>query len=160
VTGQLGPERISELIAVANLQVNNVTECERIAAIEILLSEYRTEVDQYKSGVIGEVDRLLSQSIENWALQIFAQPDPVAALAVFLGRKRQRGKRAKNIDRDFEIAVEVAKMMFDGETLDNASAAVAERLIERGIKISAERVENIYKANRVEAKADEAMRRL
>jgi hypothetical protein len=134
-------------------------EAERMAAVDALLNLLRTEVGEYKRGERSDIDRPLISGFTSVGLRIFAQLDPLAALAEFLGRKRKRGKRSKNTERDFAIAVEVAKRIYDGMSLDDAAVAVAERL-KGTVDLSPERIENIYKANSKAARADEALRRL
>ena len=73
-------------------------------------------------------------------------------MAEFLGRKRKRGKRAKNSRRDFDIAFRVVEKMSTGISLDDAAVTVAKE-----VKLSPERVENIYKANYKAAKAQFAL---
>ena len=64
-----------------------------------LLAIYRIQVQQYKQQKRDEIDRQLLQWITMWGRRIFANPAPSIGMAIFLGRKRKTGKRAKNIDR-------------------------------------------------------------
>jgi hypothetical protein len=94
------------------------------------------------------IDPLLVQGVKAWAFQIFRQPNPIAALEKLLGIRRRRGKRAKNTERDFWIAVAVAEKMKSDMTLEKASYEIAEAW---GLKD--ENVRKIYTRNLVEAKA-------
>jgi hypothetical protein len=85
----------------------------------------------------------------------FADPDPLAAMAYFLGLKGRPGKRAVNTDRDHDIAVAVVEKMSDRMSYDSAIAAVANKFNK-----SAERIETIYKKHRVAAKAQIAMSKI
>ena len=88
------------------------------------------------------IDPLLVQGVKAWAFQIFRQPNPIAALEKLLGIRRRRGKRAKNTERDFWIAVAVAEKMKSDMTLEKASYEIAEAW---GLKD--ENVRKIYTRN-------------
>jgi hypothetical protein len=136
----------------ADPQTHDINEEERISAINELLSIYRAEVEEFRRGEKKSLNRLLQQWLSRKALGIFAAPDPVLAMGMFLGRKRKRGKRAKNADRDLAIAVEVATKMSKGMTLEKAAVSVAKQH-----RLSPERVEKIYKAKREDAQGYLAM---
>jgi hypothetical protein len=70
------------------------SETERIQAVNELLDEYRSQVEQSADKKIN--DPLLWQGIKDWGLRIFAKRDPVLALERLLGLRHARGKRAKN----------------------------------------------------------------
>jgi hypothetical protein len=134
---------------------SGLPEEKRREAVNTFLALLRTQVSEYRQGKRDAVSRLLQQAVTGFALRIFADPDPVSAMDHFLRGKRKRGKRAVNADRDFRIAVQVAQKMNEGMSLDDAGAFVAELL-----KLSPERIENIYKAHAAEAKAEAAMQML
>jgi hypothetical protein len=94
------------------------------------------------------IDPLLVQGLKAWVFRIFLQPNSISALERLLGIRRRPGKRAKNTDRDFWIAVAVArKMKPGGMTLENASYEVAKTWgLEDG------NVRQIYTRNHVEAR--------
>ena len=129
---------------------------ERIIAIETLLRLYHTQIKEFERKERDAIDKYLMQTFATFGLRIFAKSDPLMAMAEFLGRKEKRGKRAKNTVRDFELAVEVAQRMADGNSLDDAAFAVADAHKD-DLNLSAERIENIYKANRSDARAHVAL---
>jgi hypothetical protein len=138
--------RITELIELADPQRHAVREEERISAINELLEIHRTQAEEFRRGERKIVNRLLQQWLTRWGLRIFAAPDPLSAMSMFLGR-------AINTERDFTIAVAVAtKMTSEGITLESAAVSVAERF-----KKSPEWIQKIYKANRIEARAHVAI---
>ena len=92
------------------------------------------------------------QGVKAWAFRIFLQPTPISALERFLGIRRPRGKRAKNTERDFWVAVTVFDKMKSGMTLEDASYAVAE-----SCGLEGDNVKKIYSRNHREAKAHVAM---
>jgi hypothetical protein len=114
--------RISTLFAVANGR-QDASEVERLEAVNELLREFRLQCEQYRQKEINSIDRLLVQGIKNWSFRIFIQPDPMVALARFLGKKQPPGKRAKDADRNFAIAKAVHKKMQAGMNLENATDA-------------------------------------
>src|SRR6516165_10587557 len=120
------------LIEIANPKILKAkekgwTEEQQVAARVKLHDIYRVQTNEFRRGERGEIDRELWQWATMWLHRVFENPDPVIAMAEFLGRKRKPGKRSKNTDRDFDIAVAVAKkMMLSGLTLEKAVFAVAE----------------------------------
>ena len=176
--------RIAELFAIANddpnaskrrhvhgKRIEPITEGERVKAVNELLREFRSQLEQLaeakaslaSQGTMNEfpplraatpkgakpatakavkvgseqrrqperrkpaqVDPFLMQGIKDWGLRIFAKRDPVLALERLLGLRRPRGKRAKNTERDLQIAVAVLTKMKLGMSLDDAAAYVAE----------------------------------
>ncbi len=144
--------RIAELFAVAN-ETRNATESERVEAVNELLSEFRLQLEQYRTGETTHIDPLLVQGIKNWGSRIFAKPDPILALERFLGARQRRGKRVKNTDRDFQIAVAVVEKMKSGMTLENAAEAVAWDYR----PLEGDSIKKIYTRNHREAKAHVAM---
>ena len=101
------------------------------------------------------IDPLLVQGVKAWAFQIFRRPDPIAALEKLLGIRRRRGKRAKNTERDFSIAVAVAEKMKSGMTLEGASCEIA-----KAYGLKDENVRQIYTRNCLEANASVALVRI
>jgi hypothetical protein len=171
--------QIAERFAVANEIRGNTSESERREAVAELLSEFQAqcqhaqrEIEDHQVALAAAVtttaawtaaeldalgqgpliDRLLVQGIKNWGFRILSQPDPIAALEKLLGTRRRRGKRAKNTERDFWIAVAVAEKMNSGTTLEKASFEVAETS-----GLEAGNVNKIYTRNLVEAKAQVAL---
>jgi hypothetical protein len=125
------------------------TEKEQIAARLKLHNIYRVQVKQVKQGKRQEINRDLLQWVTMCGRRLLAEPDPCAALAICLGRKDKRGKRAKNAVRDDDIALAVAKkMLWDGLTYDHAVLAVANKEA-----LSFERVRQIYDPRSTEARA-------
>jgi hypothetical protein len=175
------PRRIAELLAVANGQ-REASDSERHEAVAELLSEFRCqfkeagrEIDNYEKareaavnkakgdadGITAAldaltagspIDPLLVQGVKIWALRIFSQQNPVAALKELLGAQRRRGKRPRNEDRNFWISVAVAKKMKSGMRLDDAAYVVAE-----DYDLEGDSIKKIYKRNHREAKAHVAM---
>jgi hypothetical protein len=121
---RLNAVQIAEFFAIAG-QRRDAAESERIEAIDNLLHELRLQIEQYRKGERSEIDHLLMQGIKEWGLQIFAQADPVLALARFLGKRQKPGKRAKYSDRDFSIALAVITRREDGMTVEKACELVA-----------------------------------
>jgi hypothetical protein len=146
--------RITQLLLSAD-PGNHLSDQERKQAVDELLAIHHTQAEEWRQGKRDTVSPLLRQQLAIWALRIFADPDPLAAMTRFLGLKGRRGKRAVNADRDHDIAVAVAEKMSDGMSYDKAIAAVANEL-----NLSAERIETIYKDNRLAAKAQLAMRKI
>jgi hypothetical protein len=70
------------------------------------------ELDALEPGPV--IDPLLVQGLKAWVFRIFLQPNSISALERLLGIRRRPGKRAKNTDRDFWIAVAVAGKMKPG----------------------------------------------
>jgi hypothetical protein len=100
------------------------------------------------------------QGIKDWGLRIFAKRDPVLALESLLGLRHPRGKRAKNTERDFQIAVEVLetrkRMSLEEKkrvSLERAAEAVAQKY-----ELECEYVLKLYKQNRLPARAEIALR--
>jgi uncharacterized protein YoaH (UPF0181 family) len=137
---------------------NHLPDEKRKEAVKIFLGLLRAQVIEYRQHKRDSVSRLLQQAVTEFALRIFADPDPVSAMDDFVQGKRKRGKRAVNAERDFRIAVRVAHKMNEGMSLDDACALVAEE--EQEIRLSPERIENIYKAHHTEAKAEVALQML
>jgi hypothetical protein len=147
-------EQVNKLLWSAD-ENNGLPESERIRAANTLLDLLRTQVSELKRGERTNIDPPLITAINCIGMRVLTDEDPIDALARLLGRKNKPGKRAKNTDRDFEIAIDVASKMYDGMSLDDACVAIAEPR-----KLSPERVENIYKADRKAARTAEALRRL
>ena len=139
--------RVAELFAVAN-QTQDATEPERVEAVNELLSEFRLQWEQYGREEIAQIDPLLVQGIKLWGCQIFAKINPVLALEKLLGARQKRGKRAKNTDRDFQIAVAVLDKMKSKLSLEEASEAVAS-----DYNLDGDSIRKIYNRNHREAKA-------
>ena len=141
---------------------SGLPEEKRREAVNEILGLLRIQVDEYRQGKREAVSRPLQQAVTELALPIFADPDPLSAMDHFLRGKRKRGKRAVNADRDFRIAVQVAhKVKTEGMSLDDACAFVAELgKKQRKLKLSPERIENIYKAHLAEAKVEVALQML
>src|SRR5262249_47815775 len=99
--------QIAELFATANSLCPDTSEHDRIEAVGRLLREFHLQIEQYQRKERTEIDRLLERGIADWGLKIFAQKDPLLALAKFLGKKQRRGKRAKNAERDRSITAAV-----------------------------------------------------
>lgn len=72
--------------------------------------------------------------------------DPVAVARRLFGN-RPPGRKAKNADRDFAIALAVARLVYAGVPWDTATADVAES----ESQLSDRRVREIYRRNRREA---------
>jgi hypothetical protein len=129
---------------------------QQVAARQKLFVIHRDQARQIEKGERDEIDRELLQWITMCLRRIAANVDPVVAMAEFLGRKRKRGKREKNTDRHFEIAVAVAKkMMLSGLSLEKAVFAVAEDMGEAALSFGW--IEAIYKKYRRWARAHVAM---
>jgi hypothetical protein len=173
--------RIAELFAIAD-GLRDASDSERHEAVAELLSEFRCqfkeagrEIDNYEkareaavkkakgdpAGITAllnalarrsPIDPLLVQGMKNWAFRIFSQQNPVVALKELLGTQRRRGKRPKNADRDFWIAVAVAEKKKSGMNLEDAMYVVAE-----GFGLEGDSVRKIYNRNHREAKAHVAM---
>jgi hypothetical protein len=120
------------------------------AAGMITAAQITAELDAL--GPFPVIDPLLMQGVKAWAFRIFLQPTPISALERFLGIRRPRGKRAKNTERDFWVAVTVFDKMKSGMTLEDASYAVAE-----SCGLEGDNVKKIYSRNHREAKAHVAM---
>jgi hypothetical protein len=120
------------------------------AAAMMTAAQITVELDAF--GLAPVIDPLLVQGVKAWAFRIFLQPNPISALERFLGIRRPRGKRAKNTERDFWIAVAVVDKMKSGMTLEDASYAVAE-----SCGLEGDSVKKIYNRNHREAKAHVAM---
>jgi hypothetical protein len=151
---QLSPDdwaRISRLGWLADTRSGR-PEAERLAALEQLLTLHRIQVEEFKRGEREIIDPPLYNAIVSFGVRIFAQADPLDAMAKFLGRKRERGKRGKNSRRDFDIALKVVEKKFTGISLEDAAVAVA-----KDFGLSPERIENIYKTNHKAAKAQFAL---
>jgi hypothetical protein len=149
--------RVAELFGIANGN-QDTTEKERRIACKKVLREFRFQRDRLGRGEITRVDPLLLQCIENWGYGIFSEPKSISALEQLLGAREKRGKRAKNLERDFQIAVAVAeKMMISGTTQANATEAVALEFAAKNITLETESIEKIYKRNRIAARAHVAM---
>jgi hypothetical protein len=113
---------------------------------EIALVIYRQQADEFRRGQRKSIDPLLVQQVGTWGLQIFADPDPVEAMARLLGRPKP-GKRADaNIaERDVQITKEVIQLMDSKDMSLNAAA------IEIGKKYyrDSQTIKGIYYANRL-----------
>jgi hypothetical protein len=147
--------RIATLFGIAN-QNCNASESDRREAINELLREFRSQMERYGRGEITHIDLLLVQGIKDWGFRIFSKENPILALEKFLGTRQRRGKRAKNTDRNFRIAVAVVERMQSGMSLEDAAEAVAydyKPLVGDSIK-------KIYTRNATEAKAYVAVRAL
>jgi hypothetical protein len=108
-----------------------------------------------------QVDPLLWQGIQVWGLRIFSKRDPVLALERLLGLRCPRGKRAKNAERNLQIAVAVREKMNAGMRFEEAAADVAENC---KFGIGFESIATIYKryhrqakSHMLEEKAESAM---
>jgi hypothetical protein len=210
--------QIAELFAIANddpnaskrrhvhgKRIEPITEGERVKAVNELLREFRSQLEQLaeakaslasqrtmnefpplraatpkgakpataKAVKVGseqrrqpergkpvQVDPFLMQCIKDWGLRIFAKRDPVLALESLLGLRHPRGKRAKNTERDFQIAVEVLetrkRMSLEEKkrvSLERAAEAVAQKY-----ELECEYVLKLYKQNRLPARAEIALR--
>jgi hypothetical protein len=113
----------------------------RITDLKITAGKITTELDALGAGPV--IDPLLVQGLKAWAFRIFLQSNSISVLERLLGIRRRPGKRAKNTDRDFPIAVAVAAKMKSGMTLENASYEVAEKHW-----LQADNVSKIYTRNR------------
>ena len=136
--------RIAELFAIANGNQDDASETERIQAVNELLDEYRSQLEKFADEKIERIDPLLLQGIKDWGLRIFAKRDPVLALGRLLGLRRPRGKRAKNTERDLQIAVAVLTKMKLGMSLEDAAAYVAENC---RFGLGVESIAKIYNRN-------------
>jgi hypothetical protein len=136
-------------------------EAERVQAVNELLREFSSQLKQFANGEIDGIDPLLIHGIKDWGLRIFAERDPVLAVKALLGQRRPRGKRPKNSERHFQIALallETRKRMRLEEkkrvSLEKAAGAVAQ---EYKLK-SGEYVLKLYKQNQRAARAEFALR--
>ena len=153
--------QIIELLGIANGNCD-ATVVERQEARKDLLSEFQWQWEQLDLKQIMQIDPLLVQGMKDWGFRIFAEPDPVLALEIFLGVRQRPGKRAKNADRNSQITVDVIEKMSAGITLATACVDVAPKY-----GLEPESIEKIYKRYRVavkshqiEAKAEAQMRTL
>lgn len=144
--------RIALLFAVSN-KSREASESERLDAVNELLREFRSQWGQLGQGEIARIDPLLVQGIKDWGYRIFSKPNPILALEKFLGTRQRRGKRAKNTDRNFQIAVAVAQKMKSGMSFEDAADAVASDYK----PLEADSIRKIYTRNAIEAKAHVAM---
>jgi hypothetical protein len=114
-----------------------------------------------KRGKPVQVDPLLRQGIQDWGLRVFSKPNPVSALEKFLGVRRPPGKRAKNADRDLQIAVDVVKEMREKTSKNRwrkrMSVEKAAEMVAPKYGLEAERIQKIYKRHRVAAQAEVAL---
>jgi hypothetical protein len=174
----LSSTRIAELFRIADGARKDTSEDERRQAIRELICEFRRQTNELKrllaergdpsQGQIDskEISRILSpllvRGIKSWGLRIFAEPHPIRALEILLGVRERRGKRAKNADRDFQIAVDVVEEMTEKTSektwrkrmgLEKAAEAVALKY-----ELEPERIQKIYKRHRVAARAEFALR--
>jgi hypothetical protein len=148
---------VAELIGIANGN-RNVSERERRIACKKVLREFRFQCQRLGKGEISRIDPLLVQCMTGWGYRIFSELKPISALERLLGTREKRGKRAKNVERNFEISVAVAeKMMILGLTQDKASEEVALEFAAKNIALEAESIAKIYKHNRIAARAYVAM---
>jgi hypothetical protein len=123
-----------------------------------VLREFRFQWQRLGKGEIARIDPLLAQCMTGWGYRIFSEPKPILALERLLGMRKKRGKRAKNVERNFEISVAVAeKMMILGLTLDKASEEVASEFAAKHIALETESIAKIYKHNYKAARAYVAM---
>jgi hypothetical protein len=141
--------RVAELFGIAN-GLAGATERRRRIAVKQLLREYRLQIGRFQK--TGRIDPFLVQGIEDWGRKILSKANPVMALQELLGAREKRGKRAKNTERDFGIAVAVVREMSSGLSLERASEAVA-----ANYQLEPDSVAKIYKRNHIEAKAHVAM---
>jgi hypothetical protein len=95
--------------------------------------------------------------MRDWAYRIFSEPKPISALQQLLGAREKRGKRAANVERDFQIAVAVVEKMNSDMTLDEATQVVASEFAAKGIALEPESIRKIYNRNHIAAKAHIAM---
>jgi hypothetical protein len=114
------------------------------AADTLTDAQITAELDTLGPGPV--VDPLLEQGLKAWAFRIFLQPNSISVLERLLGIRARPGRRTKNTDRDFLIAVAVAEKRKSGMTLENASYEVAEK---HGLRD--DNVRKIYTRNLVEA---------
>jgi hypothetical protein len=168
---RLPPARIAELFCLANgnpsslggkhaarifkgKRLEPITEGERVEAVNELLREFRTQVEQFRRKDIPHIDPLLAQGMNDWSIRIFAEDNPVLALEKLIGTRPKEGRRAstKNADRDITIALAVLEKMRSGMTLDKAAEAVTSEFA-----MEAESIANIYKRKHKELKAAIAM---
>jgi hypothetical protein len=152
----LSPIRVAELFGIASGNQGS-SERERRIACKKVLREFRFQWQRLGRGEITRIDPLLAQYINNWGYRIFSNPKPISALEQFLGAREKRGKRAKNVERDFQIAVAVVEKRKSGMTLEGASEAVASEFAAKNIALEVESITKIYKRNHIEAKAHIAM---
>jgi hypothetical protein len=210
--------QIAELFAIANddpnaskrrhvhgRRIEPITEGERVKAVNELLKEFRSQLEQLaeanaslasqrnmnetpppraatpkgakpataKAVKVGseqrqqpergkpvQVDPFLMQVIKHWGLRIFAKRDPVLAVERLLGLRHPRGKRAKNTERDFQIAVEVleARKRMSLEEKKRVSLERAAEAVAQKYELECEYVLKLYKQNRLPARAQIALR--
>jgi hypothetical protein len=153
---RLKTAQISDLFAIAGYMRRNTTEVERVEAVNSLLGEYLLQIEEFKRGERDALDPLLREGIEDWGRRIFAQEDPVTALARFLGKRQRPGKRAKHTARDFNIAVAVVIKMKDGMPLEEAASVIAAE----HPSLKEETIRKIYVQNQKAAKAHFGLCRL
>ena len=115
---------------------------------------------QPERGKPVQVDPFLMQGIKDWGLRIFAERDPVLAVERLLGLRPPRGKRAKNTERDFQIAVEVleARKRMSLEEKKRVSLERAAEAVAQKYELECEYVLKLYKQNRLPARAEIALR--
>jgi hypothetical protein len=142
---------IAALLPIADSRCD-ATKSEQIEAANKLLSEFRLQISEFQRSsplwfwqlepyfrFRTEIDPLLDQWIANLGRQTCADPNPLIALARFLGKRKKPGKRAKNTDRDFSITLAVVTKMESGVTLEEATALIA-----ADYKLEADTVRKIY----------------
>ena len=147
---------VAKLFAIANGNRDS-SERERRVACKKVLREFRFQWQALGRDEITRIDPLLVQCINNWSYRIFSKLKPALALEQLLGAREKRGKRAKNVERDFKIAVAVVEKRKSGMTLEGASEAVASEFAAKNIALEVESITKIYKRNHIEAKAQVAM---
>jgi hypothetical protein len=113
--------RIARLIGIANesrerATIHGVvfelpTEAERQRARCILLRLCRWQCKRVGRKDLASVHPLVWQTVNDWGLRFSREPNPGQAWETFLGIRQRRGKRAKNAERDLQIAVAVARKL-------------------------------------------------
>jgi hypothetical protein len=161
---RLNATEITELLAIAGSR-RDATESERIEAVNSLLREYRLQIAEYRRDKRSSIDPILLQGIEDWGRRIFAEANPVVALARVLG-KQKPGKRAspERAARDISVTLAVIDLMGRGTTLEEASELVAAdytpRKVGKRLSLKADSIRKIYIRNKTEQRARLAMNAL
>lgn len=136
--------------------------CERYRAAlkkaEVAHAEFNLGTITWDEVLRRKVDPKLDDFFTSVTRSIFASEDPVAALKKRFGSAVRRGRKTKNADRDFELAVRVARHVHNGRNEIDAISDVAEEETAKGCQLSYERVKTIYQANRLAAKAEDELR--
>jgi len=147
----MNSQRVAELFAIANQNLDAPERSRRIA-VNQLLDEFRLQAQRLGRSEATRIDPLLVQGIKDWGFRIFLNTNPVMALETLLGAREKRGKRAKNTERDFRIAIAVFGKMRLGLSLERAAEAVA-----ADYGLEPDSIIKIWKRNKIEAKAHVAM---